>query len=38
MIEVSSVRGAELIKPEKLLEESLREGEPMPDGFASTLR
>ena len=38
MIEVSPVRGTELIEPAKLLEESLRSGEPVPDDFAKTLR
>ncbi len=38
MIEVSPVRGTELIKPAKLLEESLRRDEPMPDDFAKSLR
>lgn len=38
MIEVSPVRGTELVKPVKLLEEALRCGEPVPDDFAKTLR
>ena len=38
MIEVSPIRGTELIRAAKLLEESLREGEPMPDNFANTFR
>ena len=38
MIEVSPVRGAELIKPAKLLERSLRSGERVPEDFAKTLR
>ena len=38
MIEVSPARGTELIKPAKLLEESLRSGEPVPDDFAKMLR
>jgi GNAT superfamily N-acetyltransferase len=37
MIEVSSVHGTDLIEPVKLLEESLRSGEPVPGGFAITL-
>jgi GNAT superfamily N-acetyltransferase len=38
MIEVASVHGAELVEPVKLLEESLRNGDPVPDDFAKTLR
>ena len=38
MIEVSPVRGAELIKSAKLLERSLRSGERVPEDFAKTLR
>jgi GNAT superfamily N-acetyltransferase len=38
MIEVASVRGAELVEPVKLLEESLRNGDPVSDDFAKTLR
>jgi GNAT superfamily N-acetyltransferase len=38
MIEASPVRGADLLEPVKLLEESLRNGEPIPAGFAKTLR
>ncbi len=38
MIEASPVRGDDLIEPVKLLEESLRDGEPVPAGFAKTLR
>ena len=38
MIEVSPVRGTELIEPVRLLEESLRNGEPVPDDFAKMLR
>ena len=38
MIEVSPVRGTELVEPVKLLRESLRSGEPVPDTFAKTLR
>ena len=37
MIEVSSVRGTDLVEPVKLLEESLRSGEPVPGDFAITL-
>jgi aminoglycoside 6'-N-acetyltransferase I len=37
MIEVSSVHGTDLIEPVKLLEESLRSGEPVPGDFAITL-
>ncbi len=38
MIEVSSIYGAELAEPVRLLEESLRDGEPVPDDFAEVLR
>ena len=38
MIEVSPVRATELIKPAKLLEESLRSGEPVPEDFAKMFR
>jgi GNAT superfamily N-acetyltransferase len=38
MIEVSPVHGAELAEPVKLLEESLRSGEPVPADFMKTLR
>ena len=38
MIEVSSVHGADLVEPVKLLEESLRNGDPVSDDFAKTLR
>jgi aminoglycoside 6'-N-acetyltransferase I len=38
MIEAFPVRGADLVEPVKLLEESLRTGEPLPAGFANTLR
>jgi GNAT superfamily N-acetyltransferase len=38
MIEVASVHGAELVEPVKLLEESLRNGDPVSDDFAKTLR
>jgi len=38
MIETSPVRGAGLVEPVKLLEESLRNGEPLPADFAKTLR
>jgi len=38
MIEVSSVYGAELAEPITLLEESLRNGEPVPADFAKALR
>jgi ribosomal protein S18 acetylase RimI-like enzyme len=38
VIEVSPVRGAELVEPLRLLEESLRGSEPLPEGFAQTLR
>ena len=37
MIEVSSVHGTDLVEPVKLLEESLRSGEPVPGVFAITL-
>jgi aminoglycoside 6'-N-acetyltransferase I len=37
MIEVSSVHGTDLVEPVKLLEESLRSGEPVPGDFAITL-
>jgi GNAT superfamily N-acetyltransferase len=38
VIEVSPVYGAELAEPLRLLEESLRDSEPLPDDFAQTLR
>ena len=38
MIEVSPIYGAELAEPVRLLEESLRDGEPVPDDFAEALR
>ena len=38
MIEVSPIYGAELAEPVRLLEESLRDGEPVPDDFAEMLR
>jgi GNAT superfamily N-acetyltransferase len=38
MIEVVPTCGAELAEPLSLLEESLREGEPVPEDFAETLR
>ncbi len=38
MIEVAPTCGAELGEPLRLLEESLREGEPVPEDFAETLR
>jgi GNAT superfamily N-acetyltransferase len=38
MIEVVPACGAELAAPLRLLEESLREGEPVPEDFAETLR
>ncbi len=38
MIEVSPVHGAELGEPVKFLEESLRDGEPVPDELAAALR
>jgi GNAT superfamily N-acetyltransferase len=38
VIEVSPVHGAELAEPLRLLEESLRDSEPVPDDFAQTLR
>ncbi len=38
MIEVASVHGAELVEPVKLLEESLRNGEHVPEEFAAALR
>lgn len=38
MIEVSPARGTELIEPVRLLEESLRSGEPLLDDFAKALR
>ncbi len=38
MIEVRQIRGAELAEPVRLLEESLRDGEPVPDDFAEALR
>ena len=38
MIEVSPARGTGLIEPVRLLEESLRNGEPVPDDFAKMLR
>ena len=38
MIEVASIHGAELVEPVKLLEESLRNGDPVSDDFAKMLR
>jgi GNAT superfamily N-acetyltransferase len=38
MIEVVPAGRAELAEPLRLLEESLREGEPVPEDFAETLR
>ena len=38
MIEVTPNYGAGLDEPVRLLEESLREGEPVPEDFAETLR
>jgi ribosomal protein S18 acetylase RimI-like enzyme len=38
VIEVSPVQGAQLAEPLRLLEESLRDGEPVPVDFAETLR
>jgi GNAT superfamily N-acetyltransferase len=38
MIEVALVHGAELVEPVKLLEESLRNGDPVSDDFAKSLR
>ena len=38
MIEVTPIYGAGLAEPVRLLEESLREGEPVPEDFAETLR
>jgi GNAT superfamily N-acetyltransferase len=38
MIEVASVHGAALVEPVKLLEESLRNGEHVPEEFAAALR
>jgi hypothetical protein len=38
MIEVSLARGTELFEPVRLLEESLRGGEPVPDAFVKALR
>ena len=38
MIEVSPIYGAGLAEPLRLLEESLRDGEPVPDAFAQGLR
>ncbi|MDQ3792520.1 MAG: hypothetical protein M3341_07755, partial [Actinomycetota bacterium] len=38
MIEVVPAGRAELAEPLRLLEEPLREGEPVPEGFAETLR
>ena len=38
MIEASPVHGAELVEPLKLLEESLRGGEPVPADFAKALQ
>jgi GNAT superfamily N-acetyltransferase len=38
MIEVVPTCGAELAEPLSLLEESLREGEPVPEDFAESLR
>ena len=37
VVEVASVRGADLAEPLKLLEGSLRAGEPVPEGFARRL-
>ena len=38
MIEVSPVRGVGIVEPLRLLEESLREGDPVPGDFALRLR
>jgi len=38
VIEVSSVRGTGIVEPLKLLEESLREGEPVPEDFVRRIR
>ena len=38
MIEVTPIYGAGLAEPVRLLEESLRKGEPVPEDFAETLR
>ncbi len=38
MIEVTPIYGVGLAEPVRLLEESLREGEPVPEDFAETLR
>ncbi len=38
MIEVASICGEKLAEPVRLLEESLRDGEPVPDDFAEALR
>ena len=38
MIEVTPIYGAGLAESVRLLEESLREGEPVPEDFAETLR
>jgi GNAT superfamily N-acetyltransferase len=38
MIEASPTYGAEIAEPVKLLEESLRGGQPVPDDFAKALR
>jgi len=38
VIEVTPIYGAGLAEPVRLLEESLREGEPVPEDFAETLR
>ena len=38
VVEVAPVRGADLAGPLALLESSLREGEPVPEGFAEALR
>jgi GNAT superfamily N-acetyltransferase len=38
MIEVSPAHGAALAEPLRLLEEFLRDGEPLPDDFAQALR
>jgi ribosomal protein S18 acetylase RimI-like enzyme len=38
MIKASPTYGAELAEPVKLLEESLRSGEPVPDDFGKALR
>jgi len=38
MIEVAPIYGEELAEPVRLLEDSLRDGEPVPDDFAEALR